>query len=68
MAVFARVTCLRVYTYAGSRTIYLCGAYISAPDSGVDTKFGILVYEMTHAVVATRDIAYGRRQYARYLA
>ncbi len=55
------------YTYAGSRTIYLCGAYISAPDSGVDTKFGTLVHEMTHAVVATRDIAYGRR-YARYLA
>ncbi len=55
------------YTYAGSRTIYLCGAYISSPDSGVDTKFGTLVHEMTHDVVATRDIAYGQHD-ARYLA
>ncbi len=60
MAVFARVTFTLTPTQV-LRTIYLCGANISAPDSGVDTKFGTLVHEMTHDVVATRDIAYRQR-------
>lgn len=47
------------YTYVNSHIIYLCGGYVDAQAYGYDSKFGTLVHEMTHAVVGTKDLAYG---------
>jgi hypothetical protein len=47
------------YTYFGSRVVWLCGAYMSAPETGSDTKFGTLVHEWSHAFCETHDYAYG---------
>ena len=47
------------YTYPGSRTIYLCSRFWKAPFSGINTKPGTLVHELTHAVADTEDIEYG---------
>jgi hypothetical protein len=47
------------YTYSGSRTVWLCGQYISAPQIGTDCKFGTLVHEWSHAVSDTNDYVYG---------
>lgn len=47
------------YTYPGGRTLYLCGAYMSAPTTGVNSKMDTLVHEMSHAVSYTDDIEYG---------
>jgi len=47
------------YTYSGSRTIWLCSQYLSAPQIGTDCKFGTLIHEWSHAVSDTDDYAYG---------
>ncbi len=47
------------FTYKGSRTVWLCGSYLSAAQIGTDCKFGTLVHEWSHAVVNTDDIQYG---------
>lgn len=47
------------YTYAGSRTVWLCNYYLSAPQIGTDCKFGTLIHEWSHAVADTDDWAYG---------
>jgi peptidyl-Lys metalloendopeptidase len=43
-------------------TIYLCGAFWSAPMTGTDSKAGTLIHEMTHftVVAGTDDYAYGQ--------
>lgn len=43
------------------RTIFLCQGYIDAPPTGANSKMGILVHELSHAIVKTRDNAYGPR-------
>jgi len=47
------------YTYKGSRTVWLCSSYLSAPQIGTDCKFGTLVHEWSHAVSSTDDHVYG---------
>lgn len=47
------------YTYSGSRTVWLCAQYLSAPQIGTDCKFGTLIHEWSHAVADTDDHAYG---------
>jgi hypothetical protein len=48
------------YTYWFSRTVWLCDAYMNAPETGTDSKFGTLVHEWSHAVCQTSDLAYGQ--------
>ncbi len=49
------------YVYAGgSVEVFLCSKYWSAPESGVDTKFGTLIHEISHEVADTDDNAYGK--------
>ncbi|MFE6709458.1 M35 family metallo-endopeptidase [Streptomyces sp. NPDC057695] len=43
----------------GSRTVWLCGSFWSAPMTGTDSKFGTLVHEWSHAKCSTEDFAYG---------
>lgn len=47
------------YTYSGSRTVWLCSQYLSAPQIGTDCKFGTLIHEWSHAVSDTNDYVYG---------
>jgi hypothetical protein len=47
------------FTYRGVRTVWLCGGYLSAPETGTDCKYGTLVHEWSHAISGTEDIAYG---------
>jgi len=47
------------YTYSGSRTIWLCSQYLSAPQIGTDCKFGTLIHEWSHAISDTDDHVYG---------
>jgi hypothetical protein len=47
------------YTYSGSRTVWLCGQYLSASQIGTDCKFGTLIHEWSHAVTDTEDHVYG---------
>jgi Lysine-specific metallo-endopeptidase/Hemopexin len=55
------------YTHAGDDTVSLCSAYFTAPDTGVDSKFGTFVHEWSHAVAGTADVVYGQTK-ARNLA
>ena len=55
------------YTYHGGDTIYMCDAYISAKDTGYDSKMGITVHELSHAVGKTEDWIYGQ-YYCRLIA
>ncbi len=55
------------YTHDGDDTISLCSGYFSAPNTGVDSKFGTFVHEWSHAVAGTDDIVYGQAK-ARDLA
>jgi len=43
-------------------TVYLCGAFWPAPDTGTDSKAGTLVHESTHfnVIAGTGDYAYGQ--------
>lgn len=48
------------YTYQGTRTLYLCALYESSPSlSGLDSKMGTIVHELTHALAYIDDIVYG---------
>ena len=47
------------YTYPNSRKIYLCKLYKKAPDTGLNSKMGILTHELSHAIVSTDDKVYG---------
>jgi hypothetical protein len=46
------------HTYKGARTVWLCGLYLSASQTGTDCKFGTLDHEWSHAVCGTEDNAY----------
>jgi len=50
------------YTYFDSRFLYLCDEYISSPATGYDSKMGVLVHEISHAVAYTEDFAYGQKK------
>jgi peptidyl-Lys metalloendopeptidase len=43
-------------------TVYLCGAFWSAPNTGTDSRAGTLVHETSHftVVAGTKDNAYGQ--------
>ncbi|MYS09639.1 hypothetical protein GTW71_25130 [Streptomyces sp. SID6041] len=45
------------HTYHGSRTVWLCGSFWSAPMTGTDSKFGTLVHERSHAKCSTEYFA-----------
>jgi peptidyl-Lys metalloendopeptidase len=47
------------YTYNGSMTIWLCGGFWSAPLTGIDSRSGTIVHELSHSVAGTQDIVYG---------
>ncbi|KAL9964477.1 hypothetical protein ACROYT_G028123 [Oculina patagonica] len=48
------------FTYMGSRTIYLCYYYKVSPKySGLDSKLGTIVHELSHALAYTDDFGYG---------
>jgi hypothetical protein len=42
--------------YAG--TLGFCASFFRSPDSGRDARFGIVVHEVSHIVIRTRDAAY----------
>ncbi|KAF9010206.1 peptidyl-Lys metalloendopeptidase [Cyathus striatus] len=51
------------YVYPGTfGTIYLCGAFWSAPTTGTDSKSGTLIHESSHFTVngGTQDYVYGQ--------
>ena len=48
------------YTWRGSRTIHLCQEYENSPSfTGVESKVGVLVHELSHALAWIEDIGYG---------
>jgi hypothetical protein len=47
------------YTYQDVQAVWLCGAFWSAPATGIDSQAGTLVHEMSHAVGHTSDHQYG---------
>jgi len=48
------------YTYKNTRKVFLCELYKQAANIGDDNKKGILTHELSHAIVSTDDIAYGK--------
>ncbi|MER7046152.1 M35 family metallo-endopeptidase [Streptomyces jumonjinensis] len=48
------------YTHKGGRTIWLCAQFWAASQIGIDSKFGTLVHELSHAVSFTDDHVYGQ--------
>lgn len=48
------------YTYKGTKTVYLCGAFWKAGFGGEDSKIGTLIHEWSHAIAYTDDYKYGR--------
>lgn len=51
------------YTYDGSRQVYICHLFWSAPANGMESQAGTLVHEHTHASAHTNDVpgAYGEQ-------
>ncbi len=49
------------YASAGRGLLGLCPAFFRARMTGFDSRWGILVHEVSHLVAGTRDHAYGRR-------
>ena len=48
------------YTWRGSRRIHLCRQYENSPSfTGVESKVGVLVHELSHALAWIQDIGYG---------
>ncbi|MBD3859088.1 hypothetical protein IEE86_05005 [Bacillus sp. 28A-2] len=47
------------YTYFNSKVVYLCPQFDAAPATGIDSKFGVLIHEWSHAAAQTKDISYG---------
>ena len=49
------------YTTFGARRMFLCNLYsIADPLIGYDTKLGIIIHELSHAVARRDDIVYGQ--------
>lgn len=48
------------YTFFGSDEIWLCGGFWSAPQTGTDSKAGVVLHEHTHASADTDDHTYGQ--------
>jgi len=48
------------YTYKGTTTIWMCGAFWNAPATGTDSKAGTVVHEHSHASASTDDLTYGQ--------
>ncbi|KAG5646342.1 hypothetical protein DXG03_003665 [Asterophora parasitica] len=51
------------YVYPGTfGTIYLCGAFWNAPNTGTDSKAGTIIHESSHFTVngGTNDVTYGQ--------
>ncbi|MFE2023234.1 M35 family metallo-endopeptidase, partial [Streptomyces sp. NPDC059499] len=48
------------YTYKNTRKIWLCSNFWGAETTGLDSKLGVVVHELSHAVSSTDDLAYGQ--------
>jgi hypothetical protein len=48
------------YTYKNTRKVWLCSSFWTASQIGIDSKFGTLIHELSHAVCETDDNAYGQ--------
>lgn len=48
-----------VYIYLNICKIYLCKLYKEVIDIGVDSKMGILMYELSYVIVSIDDKVYG---------
>ena len=46
------------YTHIGTTTIWMCGAFWTAPQNGTDSKAGTIVHEHGHASADLDDIQY----------
>lgn len=53
-----------VAAYAQPRTgaMGFCARFFRMPDTGLDSRFGTVVHEVSHLVADTEDIAYGPRR------
>lgn len=49
-----------VYPAEAPPTVYVCDGFWGAPMTGVDTKPGTLIHEMSHVLSGTEDWAYGQ--------
>lgn len=49
-----------VYPQQVPPTVYVCDGFWGAPMTGVDTKPGTLIHEMSHVLSGTDDYAYGQ--------
>ncbi len=54
-------SCSNAYAYTkyGTMTIWLCEAFWTLPMSGLDSKTGTLLHEVTHDIAGTFDYTYG---------
>ena len=48
------------YTQHGSRQIWLCFGFWTQPETGLESQFGTLIHELSHAVAQTDDVVEGR--------
>ena len=49
------------YVYSGGKLeVFLCNQYWGASDTGTNTKYGILIHEVSHEAASTDDHAYGQ--------
>ena len=48
----------RICLWRGKIEVFLCSKFWTAPETGVDTKFGILPHEVSHEVAGTKDNNY----------
>ena len=48
------------YTCYDCTFLAFCEVFFSAPATGIDSKMGIIIHELTHAVANSDDIAYGQ--------
>jgi len=57
-----RCTARRVaYSSQGGRLLGVCPRFFDAPATGLDSRYGILIHEMTHLAGRTYDHIYGPR-------
>lgn len=48
------------YVYKGGKVeVFLCPQFWNAEETGTDTKFGVLIHEVSHEVADTDDYVYG---------
>ena len=48
------------YTHKGDTTVWMCGAFWTAPANGTDSKAGTVVHEHSHCDADTDDLTYGQ--------